>query len=63
MSNYYVEILQQGGDLFPMARIVGSPTGKTRIKADGTIEAEFFCIRKADNCETVWASKNEILTT
>lgn len=54
----YVTIQKQS--LLGMVSTIGVPSSKTRSRADGEIEAEFFCIRRADNCETIWAIRSEL---
>lgn len=55
----YVTIQKQS--LLGMVSILGVPNGKTRVLSNGEIEAEFICIRKADNCETIWAVRSDII--
>lgn len=59
-SHYYVTI-QQEQPFLGMARIVSTPTGKKRIKTDGTVEAEFFCLSPRSACQTIWATKDQIV--
>lgn len=57
----YVTIQKQS--LLGMASTIGVANGKTRILPSGGVEAEFVCIRKKDNCETIWANRKEITFT
>ena len=56
--NHYVAIKK---DLFTLEPILGVPAGKTRIREDGKTEAEFHCINPGSNCQTVWATKDELI--
>lgn len=58
-SGYVTIEIQQS--LLDTSTILGVPSGKTRQRTDGEIEAEFLCIRRADNCETIWATKEQIV--
>lgn len=58
MSNYYVAIKK---DLFSLSPILGVPTGQTRIREDGKTEAEFLCINPGSNCQTIWATREELV--
>jgi hypothetical protein len=62
ISNHgYVTIkIQQS--LLDTSTVIGTPTGKTRVRADGKVEAEFLCLRRSDSCETVWATKEQLVT-
>lgn len=55
----YVTIQKQS--ILGMVSILGVPSGKKRVLQSGKVEAEFICIRKADNCETVWATQKELV--
>lgn len=54
----YVTIQKQS--LLDTFTVIGVPSGKTRQREDGEVEAEFICIRRSDNCETIWATRSEI---
>ena len=54
----YVTIQKQS--LLGMVSILGVPNGETRILPSGETEAEFICIRRSDNCETIWATIDQL---
>lgn len=47
--------------IFSVAYKLGVPTGQKRNHPDGTVEAEFICIRRSDNCEKIWATREQII--
>lgn len=60
-STGYVTIQKQS--LLGMVSTLGVPTGKTRSRTDGEVEAEFLCINPGSDCSTIWAVKSDIITT
>jgi hypothetical protein len=58
--NYYVKI-KSPESLFSVAYQNSSPTGKTRLRKDGKIEAEFIPLDKGYYQGKFWATKDEII--
>jgi hypothetical protein len=57
----YVHIkIPQPGSLFQLVEAKCIPTGKTRTREDGEIEALFFLISTNHPERYVWATRNEI---
>ena len=54
----YVTIQKQS--LLGLVSTIGVPNGKTRVLPSGAIEAEFICIRRQDNCDTIWAAIDQL---
>lgn len=56
----YVTIeIQQS--LLEMVRVKCVPTGETRTKPNGEIEAKFFCIEPGTNQGEIWATKSQLI--
>jgi len=54
----YVTIKQQY--LLGMVTFLGVFSGQTRLSESGITEAEFLCIQPGSNCETIWATREQI---
>lgn len=52
-SGYVTIEIQQS--LLEMVRIKCVPTGETRLKGNGEVEAKFFCIEPRTNKSEIWA--------
>lgn len=59
MIGYVTIEIQQS--LLELARIIGTPTGQTRIRTDGKVEAEFICVSPGSNCSTIWATQDQLV--
>lgn len=55
----YVQI-KQFKSLFPVAPQLGIATGKTRIRNDGEVEAEFVPLNRGDYVGKTWLTRNQI---
>lgn len=60
MIGYVTVKIQQS--LLEVVRVKCAPTGQTRIRADGKIEARFFCIEPGTNIGEIWAAKEDLVT-
>lgn len=58
-SGYVTIEIQQS--LLDILRVHGVPSGKTRQRTDGEIEAEFMVISPKSNYSTIWATKDQIV--
>lgn len=59
--NYYVKI-KSPESLFSEVIQRSTPTGKTRTRADGKIEAEFLPLDKGYYQDKFWATKDQLTT-
>lgn len=55
----YVQ-LKQFKSLFPVAPQLGVPTGKTRDRGDGEIEAQFVLLNRGDYVGEPWLTRDQI---
>jgi len=52
--------LKQPESLLQLANQIGVPSGKTRIRADGEIEAQFFPLNRGDYVGPTWLTRDQI---
>lgn len=60
-SNTGYVTLKVPDSIFSVAYKLGVATGQKRNNPNGTVEAEFLCIRPGDNCEKIWATREQII--
>jgi hypothetical protein len=52
--------LKQPESLLQLATQIGVASGKTRIRPNGKVEAEFVCISKGYYSQKVWLTRDQI---